>query len=113
MRNNIVRIILYPLAISMHVGAAFADSRPPIAPWNAPTVEQFLSVCAKNIDLCDDEVRDALLDKIGPENASEVCIAGAHFQASVIDWLRRHPEMHHLKTEEGIYAAFKGAYPCT
>jgi hypothetical protein len=112
MHNNIVRIILYPLATFMYIGAAFGDSRPPIAPWNAPTVEQFLPVCAKNIDLCEDEVREALLDKLDLRDAPEVCITGAHFFAPVIDWLRRHPETYHLKTEDGIYAAFKGVYPC-
>ena len=112
MRNNIARIILCPLASFMYIGAAFSDTQIPIGPWNAPTIEQFLPVCLKNIDLCDDEVRDALLDKLDLESAPEVCITGTHFQAPVIDWLIRHPETHHLEREEGIYIAFKGVYPC-
>jgi hypothetical protein len=97
----------------MNISVSYADPRPPIAPWDAPTVEQFLSACAINNMLCDDEVRRALLDKLDmKKDTPQVCITEAHFQTSVIGWLKHHPEMHQMETEEGIYTAYKSLYPC-
>jgi hypothetical protein len=93
-------------------GAAAAQAPPQVAPFEAATVNQFLVSCDRDISQCDFKIRLALLDALHTPDATSVCLKGAHYQEPVIAWLKAHPETGTMATEDGIYAAFKGLYPC-
>jgi len=82
------------------------------APFEAATVNQFLTSCGRDMSQCDFEVRMALLNKLNAKDATSICLKGAHYQQPVIAWLKAHPETSDLATEDGIYTAFKELYPC-
>jgi hypothetical protein len=114
MRRDMFRTSLFfwSLATVMSISSSYAGSRVQMAPSETSTVEQFLTACNGNTMLCDDEVRGTFLNKFDLSKTPEICITGAHFQSSVLEWLRAHPEMHQLEREEGIYTAYKTLYPC-
>lgn len=95
-----------------HRDAGAQDQKQQDAPFEAPTVQGFLAACGRDMSQCDFEIRMALLDKLPDRNASSVCLKGAHYQQSVIDWLQHHAESWPMATEDGIYAAFRSLYPC-
>lgn len=82
------------------------------APFEAPSVREFLAACGHDMSQCDFEIRTALLDKLHEPGAISICLKGAHYQAPVIAWLEDHSESWSMATEDGIYAAVKNLYPC-
>jgi hypothetical protein len=106
------RLFTWLLAAEMCISSSYAAPGIPMAPSEATTVGKFLSICSINVTLCNDEVRGALLNKLDLRNGAEICIGDPHFQTSVVDWLRIHPEVHQMPTDDGIYVAYKSLYPC-
>jgi len=100
------------LSLFLLAGAAAAEAQQRDAPFEAATVNQFLASCDRDMSQCDFKIRLALLDKLPAADATSVCMKGAHFQEPVIAWLKAHPETWTMETEDGIYVAFKGLYPC-
>lgn len=92
--------------------AGTAAPEPQDAPFEAPTVNQFLASCDHDKSQCDFKIRLALLDKLHAPDATSICLKGAHYQEPVIAWLKVHPEARVMATEDGIYTAFKELYPC-
>ena len=82
------------------------------APFEAATVQAFLTACERDSSQCDYEIRETLLDKLPAQGAVSVCLNGAHYQKPVIAWLKAHPESQPMATEDGIYAAIRSLYPC-
>lgn len=82
------------------------------APFEAATVTPFLQACARDMSQCDYTIRMTLLDKLPGKDATSVCLKDAHYQQSVLSWLKAHPETGKMATEDGIYAAFRALYPC-
>jgi hypothetical protein len=105
------RIIPF-LSLFLLAGAAAAQAQQQDATFEAATVNQFLASCGRDMSQCDFKIRLALLDKLLAPDATSVCLKGAHYQAPVIAWLNAHSETWTMETEDGIYAAFKGLYPC-
>jgi hypothetical protein len=98
--------------LSLFLLAVAAQAQPQDAPFEAATVNQFLASCGRDMSQCDFKIRLALLDKLPAPDGTSVCLKGAHYQEPVLAWLTAHPETGSMATEDGIYAAFKGLYPC-
>ena len=96
----------------MGLYATARAATPQDAPFESPTVRDFLGACTRDMSQCDYEIRAVLLDKLHARDATSVCLKGAHYQQAVISWLQDHSETWPMATEDGVYAAFRSLYPC-
>lgn len=101
-------LILFLTALA---GSVYAQI-PQRAPFMATTVREFLNRCDRDTSECSFKLRMALLNHLNSPRATSVCIKDAHTQPAIIAWLKAHPEVQDMPTEDGIYVAYRTLYPC-
>jgi hypothetical protein len=98
-----------PLAAST---ATSAIGVVPPSVYASANVGQFLARCGRDHSGCADEIGNALLEKMVYDGAADICLPGADYTASVLDYLKAHPEAQNMPTEDGIYMAIRKIYAC-
>ena len=101
------------LLLSAPAWAATSNSSEVTTAYEAKSVQQFLTVCNRDVSQCDLEISATLLDKLDTPGATSVCMTKAKYEEPVIAWLKDHSESWPMPTEDGIYTAFKTLYPCS
>ena len=91
-----------------------AASRAVLPPsvYAASTIRQFLPFCGKDQGGCADEVGMALNDKMVMDGTASICLPGPDYAGAAIAWLKAHPEVAAMPTEDGIYLALRKVYAC-
>jgi hypothetical protein len=83
---------------------------PPLSPYSAATVNDFLVACRADPADCTNEVGSAEMDKFQFDGS--LCLPSIDYAKPVPGWLETHTETHAMRTEDGIYLALKTLYPC-
>src|SRR5579859_6296588 len=108
------KFLVLPFILFLAAPAAAATPNAPqlTTAYDAKSVQQFLSVCNRDMSQCDLEISTALLDKLDAPDATSICMTKAKYEEPVVTWLKDHSESWPMPTEDGIYTAFKTLYPC-
>lgn len=107
--------LLLLLQVSNASCATAAPASPaaaPASPFSASTVNDFLAACRGDQGGCQDEVGNALLDKMKYDGSTTICLPSAEYAQAVPAWLDSHPETHQMPLEDGIFLALKSLYVC-
>jgi len=106
-----MRILPHLIAMFL-IAPAFGQplSAPPLSPYSAPTVNEFLTACRTDPADCVNEVGSAEMAKFQFDGS--LCLPSVDYAKPVPDWLQAHAETHAMPTEDGIYLALKSLYPC-
>jgi hypothetical protein len=80
--------------------------------FSAPTIKDYLIACSDDQSGCINKVGSVLMDKFAADGSTAICLPSPDYAEAVPKWLRSHPEMQNLPTEDGIYLTLKEMYPC-
>jgi hypothetical protein len=87
-------------------------------PVDAPTVTAFLAACAKDKNLCADEVASLVNDAYVPDRSGDVCLSDDQLDQpgtiyiSILKYLTGRREVARMKPADAIIQAAVILYPC-
>jgi hypothetical protein len=61
---------------------------------------------------CGIQMRETLLDKLLSPDSASICFKGGDVEQKLLEWLKAHPEVQPLPTEDGIAVAGRDLYSC-